>query len=753
MPAICKNGHRLIEENTYISSNRIRCRLCRNNTALNAMRKKRGTVIKSPVRSFMSMSLVDIIKLVLLILALLCSRSEAQLRSDPINPISSVPWATTAPAQVRTWQMYEGSSIRGKHLGPFVYSGGLHTTSASLTTEEFSTEAFVPERVNQAPASIVYPAEPTDVCWTIISSVQTSITGWVRMGQTAYYVKCDVSSQPLLPANSAWLLYAEISSSAITTVHDLRRLHPSTTRDHIVNVIDYGADPFGINDSTEAFRKALLSPFTNIVIPEGNYTITDELILTRDHCTFRGAGKSTTAINFKPTAPNKTLFLYNAPSNASMFYCGLFGMTIYGGTPGVPFTDYVKTAIQTVHQSEFHLEDVEILFWHDTTFNSIGLHIRGWELYKFDNFSSMADYPVIVDVDTLTTGTLDLDKSSFTRFYGRSAYTYTGGPVTYAPHPCITIRSKVAMFGFKLDGASICASDYGFIDWRETGDAIASSQNIVFESFRWEKLTPTDYGTYAVYVTRTAQQIQSLVIRSLLTGSDGSNGVTLTKCVRCRIEDSEFTRAGGVALAVDNNDHLLLLNNFIQAGATVGFNSQIEVWNWRTDAVNPVSGLYVLSTNIAPYVSMRGFYLGSNVTDPLDNYTIGNWTPTLIGTTTPGTQTYSVQVGKYARVGRLVYVTGTITLATTTGMVGNVIIAGLPANSITGTGISQGVAIGQHSNITLAAGYTQLTGATTSGNSNVQLGQAGSGVPQIAIDASAVIAGTSIAFSSTYLIP
>jgi hypothetical protein len=61
----------------------------------------------------------------------------------------------------------------------------------------------------------------------------------------------------------------------------------------------------------------------------------------------------------------------------------------------------------------------------------------------------------------------------------------------------------------------------------------------------------------------------------------------------------------------------------------------------------------------------------------LDDYEEGSFTPVIQGTTTAGTGTYSVQSGTYIKVGRIVYVTATVTWSAHTGT-GNLRIAGLP---------------------------------------------------------------------------
>lgn len=65
---------------------------------------------------------------------------------------------------------------------------------------------------------------------------------------------------------------------------------------------------------------------------------------------------------------------------------------------------------------------------------------------------------------------------------------------------------------------------------------------------------------------------------------------------------------------------------------------------------------------------------GSNV---LANYAVGTWTPTLVGQSTAGTTTYTVQNGYYTRIGNIVFIMGVVVTSAATGT-GNILLGGLP---------------------------------------------------------------------------
>ena len=77
---------------------------------------------------------------------------------------------------------------------------------------------------------------------------------------------------------------------------------------------------------------------------------------------------------------------------------------------------------------------------------------------------------------------------------------------------------------------------------------------------------------------------------------------------------------------------------------------------------------------------------GGRIADPSAPTT---FTPTVIGSTTAGTATYSVQEGYYTRIGNVVYYTATLTWTGGTGT-GNLYISGLPFMSRNTTAFAQG---------------------------------------------------------------
>lgn len=110
--------------------------------------------------------------------------------------------------------------------------------------------------------------------------------------------------------------------------------------------------------------------------------------------------------------------------------------------------------------------------------------------------------------------------------------------------------------------------------------------------------------------------------------------------------------------------------------------------------------------------------------------TEGTWTPTITGSTTPGTQTYVFQTGSYERIGRQVTVRFGVAISAKDGaMAGNVQITGLPTNVFNAPNDSGECVISAWKGLTLTASYTQVGGdvpVNQAAGGNIRIWQSGS---------------------------
>lgn len=133
----------------------------------------------------------------------------------------------------------------------------------------------------------------------------------------------------------------------------------------------------------------------------------------------------------------------------------------------------------------------------------------------------------------------------------------------------------------------------------------------------------------------------------------------------------------------------------------------------------------------------------------LDTY--GTWTPTLIGSTTPGTQTYSKQTGYYQKTGKLVTAHFNIITTALDGAIGgNAQIGGLPVAS--GAEVDfDSVVFGDEKGITLEATYTSLMANIAGGNSVADILEFKTGAASKALPVAQLAAATTLRGTLIYL--
>jgi hypothetical protein len=129
----------------------------------------------------------------------------------------------------------------------------------------------------------------------------------------------------------------------------------------------------------------------------------------------------------------------------------------------------------------------------------------------------------------------------------------------------------------------------------------------------------------------------------------------------------------------------------------------------------------------------------------LDDYEEGTFTPTIVGSTSAGTGTYSTQVGTHTRVGRAVSFRLLISWSAHTGT-GSMLAGGLPFASSSVTDTLTAITVGGISNVTLSANHvgTALLFTNTTQISFYQTPVGGGSDSTVPVDTSAstVLSGT-----------
>lgn len=154
------------------------------------------------------------------------------------------------------------------------------------------------------------------------------------------------------------------------------------------------------------------------------------------------------------------------------------------------------------------------------------------------------------------------------------------------------------------------------------------------------------------------------------------------------------------------------------------------------------AGLFDISGAAAGQIKFPAAQNASADANTLDDYEEGSWTPTIVGSSSAGTGTYTTQAGRYTKIGNLVFISGTIIWTAHTGT-GNILIGGLPFTS-NATNIAYGV--GEWANLAAISGAP----AFYLGISSAQIAAVGLSVTTGASAAVAMDTAASVFFSLTY---
>ena len=158
-------------------------------------------------------------------------------------------------------------------------------------------------------------------------------------------------------------------------------------------------------------------------------------------------------------------------------------------------------------------------------------------------------------------------------------------------------------------------------------------------------------------------------------------------------------------------------------GIHIGNTGGVSVGN----TTDPGTGNLSVNGNIVPATAAKGINFTANtpaagMTSQLLNwYEEGTFTPTIIGTTSAGTGTYSTQSGTYTRVGRVVTFSLTLIWTAHTGT-GNIRVNGLPFTPSSVQYVVSAIAY----NLALTAGNT-LIARTLASTASIELLQSPTG--------------------------
>lgn len=112
-------------------------------------------------------------------------------------------------------------------------------------------------------------------------------------------------------------------------------------------------------------------------------------------------------------------------------------------------------------------------------------------------------------------------------------------------------------------------------------------------------------------------------------------------------------------------------------------------------------------TGTAQYAAGEGIVFNGDAisaANTLDDYEEGTFTPTYIGSTTPGDHAYSTQVGRYEKIGRQVSFRCRVILSAKGTIAGNISLGGLPFTTSSAISTYGSISIGNAASFSITAG-------------------------------------------------
>lgn len=353
------------------------------------------------------------------------------------------------------------------------------------------------------------------------------------------------------PLSGDWMPIVD-SSTGIT-----KRINWSTINAGRFNVVAYGAIGNGITDDTAAIQAAITAAGSESVVyfPDGDYLVTSTITVTDGGVRLYCNSPRSAVITFTPTT-NDTCIYFNLTQNLGAIYNLWFKSTD---------TTYVKTAIEFIDGSDFHIKGVNIggsgTDWTDDTNASVGINANGREIVSINQVRIFADTPILLSGNP-NHASLDCDQ-----FHLSDTYLVVTENVANA---CMEIEDAVNLYNFTVDGYNAWARGrYGLL-WDSPNSTLASF-NIKLSNIRFEQAYEGGGDAYVMYIDHSDYAIQVLTLDNIYGATTATNGFYIKGAQELRASNINCP-CDGVALQLIDN--------------TAGDTRHVE-WNrclWGNDA-------------------------------------------------------------------------------------------------------------------------------------------------------------------------
>jgi Pectate lyase superfamily protein len=375
------------------------------------------------------------------------------------------------------------------------------------------------------------------------------------------------------------------------------------------NVLDYGADPTGVANSTAAILLAVAAGGSDCAIyfPTGTYKVTSQILISNDRVHIYGDGAYATTIMFAPTA-NSTLFKFEQ-SGTTINQGSVRNLAIRSND-----NTYVKYALHFIDISGYYVSNVVIGggvaignagFWTDPTYSSYGIYIQGRDSTGFNEITCFADKPIVVGPNPNVGSPpvqISIDHFNFNNLFLGATY-----------NPCVTFTTGVVATQVSFTGYQAWALGEGGFYWVDATSPGASN-GLSFENVRYEN--NRDQSKYFINI-QSASGVQNVQVSGGQFGY--TNGFYLRGVQQIFLNSVYYSVAGtsGVAMNADSTCQEINLNDcYWVTGSTAsltGLQVQHQEASWTSGPLPGTGYILTSLTNSGTYTEIFETTLGSNV--------------------------------------------------------------------------------------------------------------------------------------------
>ena len=207
------------------------------------------------------------------------------------------------------------------------------------------------------------------------------------------------------------------------------------------------------------------------------------------------------------------------------------------------------------------------------------------------------------------------------------------------------------------------------------------------------------------------------------------------------------TVTGGTGTNGDGDGGAVTIEGGLQNGS--GAAGVLNLGTTNTDVIN-VGHSGATITLVAGQIGFPATQVPSADANTLDDYEEGTWTPVL-APASGSSQTYTLQIGSYTKIGRMVFLKGHMSINSLGDASGDIGIAGLPFPSSSDSNSLSSVNVGHGDSLAITAGHA-LGGFLNPNSSEISLRVWDAVTGTTAMQASELSAGGAVSFSVNYYI-